>query len=115
MGKINPTGLIKVYTKEQIERIMDTNNTANNKLPKEKYLTIVLRYKEIPNDTLKSYAVAKFMSKLMTAISSYNQNSRTGYDPYFDFYGAYIDPDDMDIDEQNELNENSKYSLNKAK
>lgn len=115
MGKIKPPDFIRAYTKEQIERIMDNNNTANNKVPKEKYLTIVLRYKEIPNDTLKSYAVAKFMSKLMTAIGSYNSNCRTGYDPYFDFYGAYIDPDDMDVDEQNDLNENAKYSLNKTK
>lgn len=115
MGKVNATSLIKVYTNEQIEKLMDTNNTANNKVPKEKYLTIVLRYKEVPNDTLKSYAVAKFMSKIMSAISSYNSNSRNGYDPYFDFYGAYIDPDDMDVDEQNDLNENAKYSLNKTK
>ena len=44
----------------------------------------------------------------MSAIANYNQN-RNSYDPCFDFWGAYIDPNDMDIDEQNDVN--NKYRI----
>ena len=74
----------------------------------EKFMTLVFRYRENPADSLRSYGVSKFIAKIMSAVQAYNSNVRSGYDPFIDFYGAYIDPDDMDIAEQNELNQNIK-------
>lgn len=102
MGKVYATSII-VHQQEKTNNITMEKNAEQ----KEKYLTLVFRYKELPGDKM-NYGVSKFIAKVMSAIANYNQN-RNSYDPCFDFWGAYIDPNDMDIDDQNDVN--NKYRI----
>lgn len=79
-------------------------------MQRKKYLTLVFKYVQDDKDESRSIGVTKFLSKIMSGIKTY-QESRNSYDPYFDFFGAYIDEEDIPIEDQNELNENLKSKL----
>lgn len=79
-------------------------------MQKKKYLTLVFKYIQDDKDEARSMGVTKFLNKITTSMKSY-QESRNSYDPYFDFYGVYVDEEDVPIEDQNELNENLKSKL----
>lgn len=77
---------------------------------KKKYLTLVFKYIQDDTNEERSMGVTKFLMSLTSAVSKY-QGVKTSSEPTFDFYGAYVDEEDVPIDEQNELNDNLKQRL----
>lgn len=82
---------------------MDTSDRKNM----DKYLTIVLKYKESKN----SYpSVMYVMEEIIQAIRHYNSNLPLMYgDSSFDLFGLYVDEDD--IERQNIINQEAKNKL----
>lgn len=77
---------------------------------KKKYLTLVFKYIQDDTNEDRSMGVTKFLVNLVSAIKKY-QEMKTSYEPTFDFYGAYVDEEDVPVEEQNDLNDNLKQRL----
>ena len=79
-----------------------------NEVNNNNYLTIVFRYTNQAQK--KSTDISNFVSKILSALRSYETN-RSSYEASFDLFGVYVDPDEMSIKEQNDMNQKIRGSF----
>lgn len=76
--------------------------------PNNNYLTLVFKY---TNPTSTRYTdITNFVSKMLSAAKSYDGN-KTSSEATFDLFGVYVDPEDIGIEEQNNINKKERGSF----
>ena len=93
-----------------ITNVVSNSNDTPTKKPKEKvdkYLTIILKYKEIKDTEYPS--VIYVADEIIQAIKHYNINRPYGDNSRFELFGLYIDDDDPE--RQNIINQEEKNKL----
>lgn len=89
-------------------RLMVEQKSPNTALV-DRYLTLVFKYKTRTDKC--SSVPTKLMSKLLSSAYGYNIDNNTKQEDEVEFFGFYVDDDDISINDQNNLMNSKKAEI----